>query len=314
MDQRMREELKDRSLSLTSGLGSSFLLAIGFSYLISIVAQEYIQAYFLGYIPTVVGLGVIFTQVLLIHEKTHRTIYGPSKTIRKFRKWLPLLGFVWAMYLLLFFLPVDPTIQILSHPIFKNTERLLMVILGGFSPYIANTLYDYSPVTEEAEETIWKLILVLLGTYILATTIFGGVLLEEISLSNASSEAVGTGLAIFGLALTVKYSIGDQRQNHPPRIQKKESQPLDGYLKTIRDNKSLTFLAALLVGAGLPILSGVSTAVSIGLSPLPSGVAPGIFVVGYVGLVPLASIAAALWLLPKVASYVLKVAVSISRP
>lgn len=314
MGKLMKEELIDRVPPIAAGVFFSIPVVVVVSYLMGFVAQDYMQAYYLGLIPALIGGGILLTQILLLHEGIHRTVYGSSDTIRKLRKWLPSLGFVSVMYLLLFFLPVIPTIRILNTLIFKVIDSLFIAVIAGLSPYITIVTYDYFPLTQEAESIIWRLILALIGIYIVTMVIVGGILLsDQISLSNIATRVVVTAIFVFSIALTVKRSFSDQRQNQSPRIRRNDSQPLNGYLRTIRDNESLTFFAALLVGIGLPILSGVSTAVSIGLSPPPSGVAPGIFVVGYVGLVPLASIAAALWLLPKVTSYILKVAVSISR-
>lgn len=277
----MKQELVGRLPWIIGGWLFSFPATVAAGYLVSFVAQDYIQAFWLSYIPALAGLGLIGLQIVLIHEGIHHTIYRTNEWVSKMRKWFSLLSFVITAYFLLFFLPVENPLNIWNHPVLKIMDTILITLLGILSPYLAKIGYDYFPLTPEGERSIWKASFILVGMYYLIGAAAVFLFFPRTSLFDLGVRFGLITISLLGVLYAVKWNLREQRKGVSLRDYSEVREPDHVYFTIIRDSKILTFIAATLAGAWLPILAGVSTSIGAGLSASPLGVAPGIFIIGY---------------------------------
>lgn len=279
-----KSELVARLPWVIGGLIFSFPATVAAGYLVSYIAHNYMQVFFLGFVPCLIGLGIIATQIMLIHEGIHHTVYKPPEWISQTRKWLLPLVFVITAYPLFFFLPMEDSFQIWGHPAIVFTDTLLVTLLGVTSTYYTKIGYDYFPLTDEMEHSIWKASLILIAMYYSLWSLLILILYPHFSLTKIGLRLSTTVISLFGVLYSIKGDIREQR--HGSSLL--ENPNIDGlvhhYLMIIRNSKLLTFLAATLAGAWLPILAGAWTFAGMGLTPPPSGVQPGIFAFGYPSL------------------------------
>lgn len=278
----MKKELRSLLPWVVGGLLFSFPLTLAAGYIVSFVAEDYTQAYFLGFFPALLGLGILGSQVILLHEGIHHSVYKPAEWVPRTIKWLLAIAFAFAAYLLLFFLPVQNILQIWNHHIVKVVDTLLLAFLGITSPYVAKVSYDYFLITPEKEQKLWKVSLILIAAYYL----IGGLLLifflPQLSATDIGLRVFLLIASLISVIYTVKWNIRNIRRSESQVGElDNNSVKIKPIFRTIRENHYVTFGAATLVGMWLPIIGGVAMFARNGLTPPPMGVEPGVFIFGY---------------------------------
>ena len=277
-----KNEIVRRLPWIVGGIIFAFPGTIAAGYAVSFVAESYMQAFYLGFVPSTIGLGILGAQIILIHEGIHHTFFKTNNWMPKMRRVLPILAITISSYFPLLFLPVQNPILIWQHPLVEVIDVILISLLGISSPYLAKVGYDYFPITFSEEQKIWEVSIILISVYYAIATLILFFLSPRLSKLDILTHTTILVISLIGVLYAVKWNFDVQRNSEP---KSEVPNAKDGNrLQRIRDSKLLTFIAAALVGAWLPIVAGASAAVNAGLSPSPLGVEPGIFIYGYPNL------------------------------
>lgn len=207
----MKQELLSLLPWMIAGLLFSFPLTLSAGYIVSIVAEDYTQAYILGYFPALFGLGILNSQVILLHEGIHHSVYKSADWVPRTIKWLLAIAFAFAAYLLLFFLPVQDALKIWNHHIVKVVDAFLLAFLGITSPYLAKVCYDYFLITPEEEQKIWRVSLILTGSYYLIGSVLLLFLIPQSSITDVGVRLFLIIISLMCVLYTVKWNIRNIR-------------------------------------------------------------------------------------------------------
>lgn len=278
----MRDKLVSVLLWTFIGVIFSFPFTVGAGYFVSFFAESYFEAFVIGYIPAVIGIGIIGTQILLIHEKAHHSIHKSAKWLPRSRRLLPPIAFVTGMYLLLVFSPVEDVYTHWQHPAIRLLDVLFLTLLGVLSPYLAKIIYDYYPLNSNKGNLLWKSSVILLITYfIISVAIVSRLSSTTDSILEIIAQVSLFAIPLFGVFYRLKWNLRERREDDQSTSQAKVSKSTSWVLTTVRDSRKMTFFGAVLLGAWLPIMAGTSAATNAGLSARPVGVEAGVFIFGY---------------------------------
>jgi MFS family permease len=233
----LKRELIARLPWVVGGLLFSFPVTVAAGYLVSFVAYDYRQAFVLSYVPALLGLGTIGTQIVFLHEGIHHTVYKPTEWLPRMRKWLPILAFAIFTYPLFVFLPVENPLYIWKHPVLKVTDTLLATFLGITSPYLAKIGYDYFQLTPEQERSVWKVSLVLIAIYYLFVTATILLLFPHIPLSDLGLQLSLVVISLLGVLYAVKWNLRGQRKGQSPAGEPDVHGAIYHYILTVRDSR-----------------------------------------------------------------------------
>lgn len=277
-----KNEFRGLLPAIVVGLLFSFVPALAASYAVSYVAENFWQAYVLGFIPSAIGLSIIAMQVVLVHEGIHHTVFKPTEWLPEARIGLAGFGAVLITYPLLFFIPVDNPALIWQHPAISVHDAALMVFLAVAAPYVTKVLHDILLLDLSSVSTLWRISLAALLLYFISSTAVVLLLIpDQITLGSVLQRTTVTTISFAGVFYTLRGQLID-RHDEQEYIQSRKNEDENPILFKIRDSRKVTFLAAVVAGTGLPIAAGASVGSSISGEASTHFISPGIFILfGY---------------------------------
>ncbi len=276
-----KKELRGLFPWIAAGFLFSVMWVFVCSYLIGALAENYSQVLVLGFSLSLVGLGILGSQLILTYDGIHHTVFRQTRLVPKIRRILPLLAFSFASYLLLFFLPYD-SVYVWNNPVVSSVDTILIIVFGACTPYIAKVCYDYIPISEHGERKIWRAALGLVAVILVLSNVASlSVLPNNVSISVILRQTALSVASLLGILYTFKLSLGGQREG-PSFVEEQPENRIDDVLYGIYRNKKISFAAGTVAGIGLPFLAGSMAAINAGLDPSPVGIGPGTFIIlGY---------------------------------
>lgn len=276
-------ELQKVLPALLAGLLFSIVPAFAASYVVSSVAENFWHAYILGFVPSVVGLSIIATQIALIHEGIHHTVYKSTKWLPEARIGLAGFAATLSIYPLLFFLPMKNPPLLWKHPAISVHDAALMVFLAAAAPYIAKVIHDYLMLELSSVSVLWRVSLVILPIYfIVSTALVAIVSPERATLVNVLQRTAVTAISLAGVFYTLRGELRDRHEEQEYIELLEESEGKPKILFRIRDSRKITFFAAVVAGTGLPIIAGASVRSAFSGEVSASLISPGMFILfGY---------------------------------
>lgn len=241
-------------------------------------------------LPFCVGfgaVGVLITQLLLIHEEAHHSVFYPAKNSARIRLVLVSVAFTITVIPFYLFVPIETSGFPSDPPHFTLYSAISGFVVALVMPYLSKLAWDYFRL-DATSATRWMAVFIGIILTFLGGTITVGILAELFNPTNIEIARTFIISASVGGALAVGLIRGMSNYRDPDTYVRDGNENrhklMSRVLTAIRTNRILTVVSGTLAGLALPLLAGVNhvLTVNVGFEYLNIGL---LLIVGYANLV-----------------------------